>query len=67
MGVAGGMGGEFSLPTPESVHGGFASFGSASILSGSPKDLNMNGMLRGGMSVNGAKGDSPPADMAAKQ
>ncbi|PSR74425.1 hypothetical protein PHLCEN_2v9837 [Hermanssonia centrifuga] len=67
MGVAGGMGGEFSLPTPESVHGGFASFGSASILSGSPKDLNMNGMLSGAMSVNGAKGDSPPADMAAKQ
>ena len=62
--------GEYSLPTPESVHGGFGSFGNASILQGSPKDIGM-GMAGGqmGSQINGVngKGDSPPADLASKQ
>ena len=57
--------GEYSLPTPESVHGGFGSFGNGSIMQGSPKDI---GMGMAGSQVNGnGKGDSPPSDLASKQ
>lgn len=64
----GSMGmGEFSLPTPDSVHGGFSAFGNGLPpigISGSPKEL--------GMGLGGMKGDSPSSptaagDMAAKQ
>lgn len=69
MGTSGSLGnggmGEYSLPTPESVHGGFASFGSSGILQGSPKDIGMGMGGMGGV----AKGESPPStnDMASKQ
>lgn len=73
MGTPGSMGnsgmGEYSLPTPESVHGGFASFGSTGILQGSPKDIGMGLAGQIGTPMNGVngKGDSPPGEMAAKQ
>ncbi|KAH9948029.1 HLH-domain-containing protein [Amylocystis lapponica] len=56
-----GQGSEFSLPTPESVHGGFSAFtgtsvGSVPTLGVSPKDS---------LSGKGANGESPP-DVAAK-
>lgn len=60
--------GEYSLPTPESVHGGFGSFGNASIMQGSPKDIGMgmNGSQMGSQVNGNGKGDSPP-DLASKQ
>ncbi|KAH9835445.1 HLH-domain-containing protein [Rhodofomes roseus] len=74
--VPGGQG-EFSLPTPDSVHGGFSAFTGASSLPAnglgvSPKDVSSAaGAL--GKSLNlpglaGAGGESPPgADLATKQ
>ncbi|KZT07979.1 HLH-domain-containing protein [Laetiporus sulphureus 93-53] len=61
-----GGAGEFSLPTPDSVHGGFSAFGGGSMgsvgLGVSPKDMGMGAMM------GGAKGgESPPGDMATKQ
>ncbi|KAH8101961.1 HLH-domain-containing protein [Cristinia sonorae] len=73
--------GEFSLPTPESVHGGFSNF--TNPLGVSPKDVNglvlnnvggvgiagpgLNGMNGGGVTTVSMKGESPPGDMATKQ
>lgn len=59
--------GEFSLPTPDSVHG-HGLFGS--VTQGSPKELGLSGSLggNGGLSLgNNAKADSPTDDLAAKQ
>ncbi|KZT68425.1 HLH-domain-containing protein [Daedalea quercina L-15889] len=69
--VPGGQG-EFSLPTPDSVHGGFSAFTGASSLPAtghmgvSPKDVSAASML--GKSLGGLGGDSPPCgDLATKQ
>lgn len=69
MGI--GSMGEFSLPTPDSVHGGFSAFGGGGLppigLSGSPKDIGGMGMGMGGKeSPTSANGNSA-ADLAAKQ
>ncbi|KAI0702006.1 helix-loop-helix DNA-binding domain-containing protein [Cytidiella melzeri] len=60
--------GEFSLPTPDSVHG-HTLFGS--VHQGSPKELGLSGSLgNGGLgsSLGGtAKADSPTDDLSSKQ
>ncbi|OBZ78357.1 hypothetical protein A0H81_02636 [Grifola frondosa] len=67
---AGQQGSEFSLPTPESVHGGFSAFtGGTSVgsvgLGVSPKEVSVPGM--GIVSAMQKNGETPPEDMAAKQ
>ncbi|TCD60638.1 hypothetical protein EIP91_009755, partial [Steccherinum ochraceum] len=67
-GQGNGSQGEFSLPTPESVHGGFSGF--TNPLGVSPKDVNgLLGMppLNGHVTTVSMKGESPPSDMATKQ
>ncbi|KAF9810365.1 hypothetical protein IEO21_06985 [Rhodonia placenta] len=69
LGLHGGGGwlgqGEFSLPTPDSVHGGFSAFtgGHSHGLGVSPKDVGVGV----GMGMMGKGGESPPGDMATKQ
>ncbi|KIP11858.1 hypothetical protein PHLGIDRAFT_10397 [Phlebiopsis gigantea 11061_1 CR5-6] len=69
MGI--GAMGEFSLPTPDSVHGGFAAFGGGLPpigISGSPKELGMGmGGLPNGKSDSVAASAGPVGDTAAKQ
>ena len=63
--------GEFSLPTPDSVHGGFSAFGSGGLppigISGSPKDIGGMGMGMGGKESPTSANGAGPADLAAKQ
>lgn len=80
-GNGGANGSEFSLPTPESLHGGFSAFTGSVPLGVSPKEMgippSLNGVSVGmgvgsmglgiGGGVMGSKGESPPEDMAAKQ
>ncbi|KAI0088985.1 helix-loop-helix DNA-binding domain-containing protein [Irpex rosettiformis] len=65
IGTLQGMG-EFSLPTPDSVHG-HSLFGS--VTQGSPKELGLSGSLgNSGLSLGStAKADSPTDELAAKQ
>ncbi|KAI0784125.1 helix-loop-helix DNA-binding domain-containing protein [Abortiporus biennis] len=67
-----GQNGEYSLPTPDSVHGGFSAFTGGNVpgLGGvSPKEVSVPGLP--GVNVHlgmNKSGESPPlTDMAAKQ
>jgi hypothetical protein len=56
--------GEFSLPTPDSVHG-HSLYGG--VHQGSPKELGLSGGAGNGALNGTAKVDSPTDDMASKQ